>query len=185
MSDLTAVETFTTIWCPRVLPELWKQSADGELPELAKQWRLQYPGLFDDDDVDHIKHQTQRGYHFSEWYSAIHIFQRDGALSLVEKYDAYEIHHSNQLRQKHQRKVAEFERVVPQAQRDLMHEICAEFHVGPPDLFVLPANGQPFYFVEVKGANDGTFTREDQRGVREAIRQMGIRVEVIKVRLVP
>jgi hypothetical protein len=180
------VGAITTIYCPQVLPELWRQGLPGEPPELAKQWHRQYPELFDDDDLVHVQNQARRGYHFYEWYAAIHLFQRDGSRSLVEKYDTYENHQLNQRRQKHRRKVAEYERVVPESQREILHAICSEFRVQLPDLLVLPVDGISFAFAEVKGATDGTVNREDQRGMRDAIwERLRVHVEIIAVRLLP
>jgi transketolase len=174
----------TTIYCPNGLPEIWRQGLRGEPPPLANQWQQQYPELFDDDDLEHIKNQAHDGYHFSEWYAAIHLFQRDGSRSLVEKYDTYENHRLNQLRKKHRRKVAEYESAVPQAQRQVLHEICSELKVQLPDLLVLRADRTSFAFAEVKGAADSTVNREDQRGMRDAIwERLGVPVEVIKIRL--
>lgn len=180
----TSPGALTTIYCSQVLPELWRQSLPGEPPLLAKQWHQQYPELFDDDDLDHVVNQAPLGYHFNEWYTAIHLFQRDGSRSLVEKYDTYENHRLNQRRKKHRRKVAEYERVVPETQRQILHEICSEFRVQLPDLLVLPADGTSFAFAEVKGASDDTVNRENQRGMRDAIwERLGLPVEVIKIRL--
>jgi len=112
------------------------------------------------------------------------LFQRDGSRSLVEKYDTYENHRLNQRRKKHRRKVAEYERVVPETQRQILHEICSECRVQLPDLLVLPADGTSFAFAEVKGASDDTVNRENQRGMRDAIwERLGLPVEVIKIRL--
>jgi|SRR5664279_4902115 hypothetical protein len=186
MSETTSGGAHTTIYCPQVLPELWRQSLPGEPPPLARQWYRQYPAVFDDDDLDHVVNQAPRGYHFYEWYTAIHLFQRDGSRSLVEKYDSYENHRLNQRRRRHRRKVAEYERVVPETQRQMLHEICSDFGVQLPDLLVLPADGASFAFAEVKGATDGTVNREDQRGMRDAIwERLRVPVEVIKVRLLP
>ncbi len=185
MSETTSVGAITTIYCPRVLPELWRQGG-GEPPELAKQWHRQYPELFDDDDLVHVKKQATDGYHFYEWYAAIHLFQRDGSRSLVEKYDTYENHRLNHRRHKHRRKVAEYERAVPESQREILHEICSEFRVQLPDLLVLPIDGISFAFAEVKGATDGTVNRKDQRGMRDAIwERLRVPVEIIAVRLLP
>lgn len=177
----------TTIYCPQVLHDLWRQGLNGEPPELAKQWHRQYPELFDDDDLVHVRNQALSGYHFSEWYAAIHLFQRDGSRSLVEKYDTYENNRLNHIqRNTHRRKVAEYERVVPESQRQILHEICSECSVQLPDLLVLPIDGMSFSFAEVKGPTDGTLWREDQRRMRDAIwERLRVPVEIIAVRLLP
>jgi len=160
---------------------MWRED-DSTLPV---QWREQYPGLFDDDDLA-LAQGPQRKNHFCEWYGAIYIFQRDGARSLVEKYDTYENHLHNRLSKGHRRKVAEYERVVSEEQRKVLHEICSTFRVQLPDLLVISADGASFSFAEVKGPTDNTLTRKGQRRSRNAIRdRLGVPVEIIKVLLVP
>jgi len=119
-------------------------------------------------------------------YTAIHLFQRDGSRSLVEKYDTYENHRLNHRSKGHRRKVAEYERVVPEPKRQVLHEICTKFGVQLPDLLVLASDGTSFAFAEVKGATDNTLNRENQRGMRDAIwKRLRVPVDVIKVRLLP
>jgi hypothetical protein len=185
-SVTTRVVNPTTIYCPRALPDLWRQADPGQPPPLATRWREQYPDLFDEDDLALLVNQARRGYHFYEWYAAIHLFQRDGSRSLVEKYDTYENHRLNHRRQGHRRKVAEYERVVPESQRQVLHEICSLCRAQLPDLLVMPADGTSFAFAEVKGATDGSLHRQGQRCVRDAILQrLGVPVEVIRVCLGP
>lgn len=174
-------ERVTILTCPSSLRELWREEGSA----LPRRWREQYPWLFDDDDLN-LAQGPQRRNHFCEWFSAIHLFHRDGSRSLVEKYDTYENHRLNQQRKRHRRKVAQFERVVSEDQREVLHEICASYRVQPPDLFVISADGGSFSFAEVKGPGDNTLNRRDQRESRDAIRdRLGVRVEVIKVRLAP
>jgi hypothetical protein len=149
------------------------------------QWRQQYPALFDDDDLT-LAEGLQRKNHFCEWFAAIHLFQRDGSRSLVEKYDTYENHRLNHRSKSHRRKVAEYERVVPETQRQVLHEIGSTYAVQLPDLLVISADDRSCSFAEVKGPNDNTLNREDQRGSRGAIRErLNVPVEVIEVCLVP
>lgn len=177
----TKGESVTTIYCPPTLRDLWRS----ENSVLPSQWHAQYPNLFDDDDLT-LAQGPQRQNHFCEWFVAIHLFHRDGSRSLVEKYDTYENHQKNHLSKTHRLKVAEYERVVPEAQRLLLHEICSEYAVQLPDLMAISANGDSFSFVEVKGPGDTTLTRWDQRGSREAIRhRLKVPVEVVEVRLLP
>src|SRR2546427_13254290 len=51
---------------------------------LADEWLLAYPQLFDSDDLRLTIKQPRS--HFCEWFVAIHLFQSEGALSLIEKY---------------------------------------------------------------------------------------------------
>ena len=81
--------------------------------------------LFDHDDLDLIVNQACDGYHFSEWYAAIHIFTWDGARCLIEKYDTYDDHYYGYRSHRHLEKVAIYENVASEAHRAVHHEICA------------------------------------------------------------
>jgi len=66
----------TVFYCSPQVRRLWPSP-------LAAQWASLYPQLFDRDDVRITQLQPKN--HFSEWFAAIHLFHRDGVLSLVEK----------------------------------------------------------------------------------------------------
>jgi hypothetical protein len=173
----------TTIYCTQAILDQWKVPDDEGKPLLAQQWQRHYPQLFDDEDFENVKVQALMGFHFAEWYTTIHLFQRNGARSLIERYDAYELHASNQLRQNHQSKVREFERIVPEAQRETMHDICGRLHVGAPDLFVIELDGS-FRFAEVKGPNDGSKNRQPQVDFRKEVwEDLGIPTELVEVKI--
>jgi hypothetical protein len=174
------VDSINTLFCPPGLRELWRQ--EGSM--LPAFWHRHYPQLFDEDDL-RIADGPQRLNHFAEWFAAIHLFHRDGSISLVEKYDIYENHRENRLQTNvHVRKMAEYKRVVPEEQRQVLHQIGSEFGVQLPDLLVLSRDGISFSFCEVKGPGDGTLKRADQSGSRDAIRaRVGVPVEIIKVSL--
>ncbi len=110
------VENVTTIFCPPGLRELWRQEGSA----LPSFWHQHYPQLFDEDDL-RIANGPQRLGHFSEWFAAIHLFHRDGSISFIEKYDTYENHRNNRLhRNTHARKIAEYERIVSEEQRQFL-----------------------------------------------------------------
>jgi hypothetical protein len=179
--DLTTIFTSKSLW------NMWRASPPGEPPELAKEWSRQFPALLDlgKDDLDLIKVQAHKGYHFAEWYAAIHLFGRDGARSLIEKYDTYANHRLGHQRRTHLEKVAIYESAVPEDHRAVHHEICARYGVQLPDLLVL-APESAYSFAEVKGATDGTLNSEGEVAMRRAIRKrLGVRVEVIQVRSLP
>lgn len=179
---VVSIETVTEIFCPPGLREHWQQEGSS----LPAFWHRHYPLLFDDEDL-RIADGPQRRGHFSEWFAAIHLFHRDGSISFIEKYDTYENHRNNRLhRNVHARKRAEYERVVSEEQRQILHEIGSEFRIQLPDLLVVSRDAITFSFCEVKGPTDGTLNRPDQRGSRDAIRQrLGVPVEIIKVSLLP
>jgi hypothetical protein len=156
-----------SIFCPQALSDLWRA---GEINELANLWSLQYPGLFDEVDL-HIA-QRQRPYHFPEWFTAVHLFQREGARSMVEKYDQPKSHPG---------KYARYERVTTKEQRrDLLH-ICEEKIDGDgvqlPDLFVTALDESEFWFAEIKGPGDKLSKR--QLISHERIRSLGLRVDTL------
>jgi hypothetical protein len=91
--------------------------------------------------LDLIVNQACDGYHFAEWNAAIHLFGRDGACSVMEKYDTWENHYLEHRRKRHLDKVALCERVVPEERRAAHHEICARYRVPLPDLLVLAPDG--------------------------------------------
>ena len=50
-----------------------------------------------------IVNQAFDGYHFAEWYAAIHLFVHDGVRSVIEKYDTYDNHFYGHLAKRHLR----------------------------------------------------------------------------------
>ena len=131
------------------------------------------PRAIDEDDLWLTIKKGHWHYHFYEWYAAIHIFQRSGAISMVEKY-AYP---------RHRRKFKQYTSVLSQSQRDELDSIRRQFdNVQLPDLLVLPRDGSRLWFAEIKG-RDGL--SEKQVGCIEAIRsRLRIRVEVMRVKLI-
>ena len=143
------------------------------------------PDVVDQDDLDLIVNQAFRGYHFAESFAAIHLFVRDGARSVIEKYDTYENHFRSRRQHVHPEKMALYTGAVSEEHRAVHHEICSHYRVQLPDLLVLDPNGS-YGFAEVKGPTDGSIDREDQVGMRTCLgSRLGVRVEVISVLLIP
>ena len=135
---------------------------------LAQQWSLQYPGLFDFDDLRQAVNQPEK--HFNEWYAAIHIFQRDGSVSLVEKYEYPSI----------PVKYERYMNLLCQETRDKFKSIHAECHdVQLPDLMVIAPDHKTVSFAEVKGPRDRF--HGGQAESHESIRGLGFKVEYIEV----
>jgi len=152
----------TTIFCDKYL-----RKRSWPLP-LAQHWSLQYPGLFDFDDLRQAVNQPEK--HFYKWYVAIHIFQRDGSVSMVEKC-AYP---NNPV--KYERYVD----LLTQETRDQLDSIRAEWHnVQLPDLMVIAADHETVSFAEVKGPGDRLHGGQSES--HAAIRQLGFEVEFIEV----
>ena len=106
---MTARRT-TTLRCTSEIRRLWPRP-------LAKRWVQEYPDLFDQDDLRLAMNQPRN--HFAEWFTAIHLFQRDGVLALVEKY-AF---------QKHRRKLALYASLLNARERAVVEEVCGSFRV--------------------------------------------------------
>lgn len=168
----------TTVPCPRNLREQWRID-DSPLPA---KWHREYPELFDLDDL-RLAQGPQRMNHFCEWCAAIYLFDRDRARCLVEKYDTYENHWHNRIRRGHRRKVTEYERVVSEDQRKVLHEICSTLRLQLPDLLVIAADDHSFSFAEVKGPGDRLSPRHAK--FHDEIRgRLGVSVEVLNVSFV-
>jgi len=146
---------------------------------LADQWRNLYPTIFSAHDLE-MAHSQPRN-HFFEWLAAVHLFQCEGSLALVEKY---------QYPRKHPEKHALYTAAFTDDERRDLEAIQKEFgNKQLPDLLVLhPPNWRP-YFVEVKGHDPITGHQDklspEQTECFKAIRdQLEVRVVLLNVRLV-
>jgi hypothetical protein len=151
------------IYCSGALRNRWPSP-------LATEWLGDYPGLFDQDDLRLAANQPAN--HFCEWFTAIHLFHRDNAVSLVEKYGFGN----------HARKVNIFQRLIPGDQRKSLLSIAEEFKVQLPDLLVFPPDGASYSFAEVKGPGDRISPRQatSHRAIRA---RLGVGVEIFEVRI--
>jgi hypothetical protein len=154
------VSPHTTIYYPPELRARW--------PRVAQTWVQQYPQLFDRDDLRLVLSQPR--YHVPEWFTAIHLFHRDGVRSLVEKYSY----------RNHGRKRDVLHRVLTGRQLEFLDGMVQTLKVQPPDLFVFGRSGN-FRFAEAKGPGDRISHR--QRESHRLIRQeLGVPVEIFAVR---
>jgi hypothetical protein len=135
---------------------------------LGKEWMLQYPGLFDFDDFRQATNQPEK--HFYAWFVAIHLFQRDGSVSLVEKYP----YPSN---------LVKFERYVGLIDTQIRSELQALCDrcqgVQLPDLMVIANDHKTVSFAEVKGADDKLHTGQPE--LLAGLVKLGFGVELIEV----
>jgi hypothetical protein len=140
---------------------------------LAWQWSRQYPELFDADDVRIARTQTK--YHFAEWFTAIHLFHRDGVLSLIEKY----------IFRTHPRKWRRLDEIQDGLFGQLQ-EIGRSLRVQPPDLLLYSRDNTLRGFAEVKGPGDRKHPSLRQlQSHREIEQRLGVPVETVIVRLLP
>jgi len=158
---LTFATPPTIIHFPGALHASWRKS-------LPNEWKRDYPDIFDDDDLRLARSRPH--HHFCEWLSAIHIFHRDGALSLVEKYGYTQSERKVGVLNEH------FPHLVP-----FLRGFRKRFGVQPPDLFIYQPGSPAFRFAEVKGPGD--HLRKEQVASHTAItKEWGAPVEIIEVR---
>ena len=120
----------------RRLLELWKTGT------LHRDWYARYDGLFDENDLKVVQNQHKHGWHFGEWFTAIHFWKR-GYKVLIEKY-AF----ANQHRRK-------FEIVAALVGRRGMRVLAHPTpRVQPPDLFIYDEDLGVYFFAEVKRDKD-------------------------------
>jgi hypothetical protein len=113
-----------------------------KLEGLGLEWAKRFPDLFDEDDIRLIKSEAQHGYHYYEWRAAIHLREKLGYQSLVEKYQFAN----------HERKQAVFN-----SNRFISEKILSKLRNIKgmlPDLFVYSENNGDWFFCEVKGPTD-------------------------------
>ena len=153
----------TVIYCSKQVRALWPT-------KLPQQWAALYPQLFDADDVRITLKQPRN--HFAEWFTAIHLFQRDGSLALVEKY----------VFGTHPLKVPIYRKVVGE-HKAAFDEIRREVGGQPPDLLLYSSDFRLLGFAEVKGPGDRPHARQVR--MHEIIRErLAVPVELVVVRLV-
>lgn len=150
----------TKIYYPPQLRAQW--------PDLARLWARLYPRLFDEDDLRLVENQPS--YHFPEWFAPIHIFHRDGALSLVEKYA-----HGN-----HSRKRDILRSVLMEDQLEFLDGMVNSQQVQPPDLFVYTPDGV-FWFAEAKAPGD-RLSEKQIDSHRLIVERLGVPVEIFHVK---
>lgn len=125
----------TTIYCTRALRSQWPTP-------IADQWFASHPDLFDEEDRRLAL--AQPTYHFNEWLAAVHVFARDGVLSLVEKYG-----YGN-----HPRKADRLRELLSVEDCQFIYQFKEHHGVQPPDLLVYGRRPPVLWFAEVKGPGD-------------------------------
>jgi hypothetical protein len=164
MSDDQPRVHTTTIYYPQTLRDAWPRP-------LADQWYEYYPHLFDEIDLQLTQSEGHRSFHFVEWFTTLHLYQRDGACSLMEKY----------IFKSHERKVACCREVLTEQEWSVLNSLWYDDHVQPPDLFVVSREGTSYSFAEVKGPGDSI--REPQEASHQRIiKELGKSIEVFEVR---
>lgn len=140
-------------------PDRRKQFINGHL---VKQWRNQYPDLFDEDDVRLTVSQPTA--HFYEWLAAILVYEATGFLNLVEYY----------ISNTHPRKKALFREIVGEE----IFRYVDTHQDGVPDLFLYAPDKKEWFFAEVKGNKDRIRNTQPER-FAELLSLTGKEVDII------
>jgi hypothetical protein len=117
---------------------------------LYEEWAVQYPSIFDADDLRQARNQGSQGYHFYEWLAAIVLFQTTGLLSLISKYQF----------DKHERKQRVVNRIFPSGLPNIDRSSLDVGATQFPDLLVYSSYYSDWFFCEVKGPGDRFSTRQ-------------------------
>jgi hypothetical protein len=151
----------TTLTYPKQLLELWRQG------HVHKVWFWYYRGLFDKFDFQNASSPKQRraGYHFGEWFTAIHFFTR-GYEVLTEKYGMPGRKKGPALLRILGRKGAKF---------------LTGGTVHRPDLLVFDAPHNSFFFVEVKRVKE-PLNPAQRKTFRQIEKELGCQVLVVRLK---
>ena len=128
-------------------PKETRLNFENESGELVNSWVNDYGFLFDADDVrvaTGIEGQKQQ-MHFSEWFTAIKMFEATGYYSLNEKYESSE----------HTVKHAVLEKLVsPEILSFMVKQKPEKGDMDCPDLLMYKPDFSDWYFCDVKGPGD-------------------------------
>lgn len=109
--------------------------------DLVRSWAEAYPMLFDKNDLRNATRQCHLGHHYSEWLTAITLYEATSRRSLAGKYH---------LPRSHPDKFGIFSKRVPRPVLELLHGKSQG-----PDLFLYdPDRMDDWFFVEVKGLRE-------------------------------
>ena len=155
----------TQLLYPRRLFQLWKK---GHVHEV---WFWEYPRLFDKHDLALARsqhHVGRGGYHFGEWFTAIH-FWKKGYKVLIEKYVFKE--NSEKFKKASELLDKEGMALLVARRRD----------VQPPDLLVFDPRHGFFFFVEVKRERD-RLGRKQKQFFSEIEKKLHCQVLIVNLR---
>ncbi len=152
-----------TLTYPQQLFKLWRAG------HVHPVWLWEHEGLFNHSDLSIIRKQYWRGYHFGEWFTALH-FWKKGYNVLIEKY-AF---------RKHKKAFSTAVEVVGKDGMDFLAR-QARSVAQPPDLLVFDPDAKFYFFAEVKRERDRL--REKQRRFFEEIeKRLGCQVVVVSLK---
>jgi len=128
-------------------PKETRLKFESESGELAGAWAKEFDFLFDEEDLrvaTGIEGQKQQ-MHFSEWFTAIKMFEATGYYSLNENYD-YAGHTAKQAILK--------KLVSPEALSLMVKHVSEKGNLNCPDLLMYKPDFSDWYFCDVKGPGD-------------------------------
>jgi len=156
MRGLPELEKHLDLKYPASLHEDWKDPKRGV--KLILKYFLAHEGcLFDLGNLIDALGQHHLGYHFVEWWTAIHLWENYRLLSLVEKYAGR--YPAADLKRRRHWRLSRFQEVIPDDKmRDFLKEGCltelGNLRLKLPDLLVYTPDKRNYAFVEVKGPGD-------------------------------
>jgi len=137
--------------------------------ELPREWQVKYPDIFDDDDLRLALSQPNN--HFYEWAGAIHLYEKRGYLSLLEKYQF----------KNHKRKASILQKLDFDNLRKALEYQRLKKSMQTPDLLAYKPDFSDWFFCEIKGGLDRL--REEQVKHFETISSIsGKSVYLIKIK---
>ena len=137
--------------------------------ELPREWQAKYPNIFDDDDLRLALSQPNN--HFYEWAGAIYLYEQQGYLSLVEKYQF----------KNHERKKSILQKLDFNNLREAIEYQRLKKSMQVPDLLAYKPDFSDWFFCEIKGGLDKL--REEQAKHFETISLLsGKPVYLIKIK---
>lgn len=151
----------TTLPYPKRLLELWRE---GRVQEV---WFWQYKGLFDQLDLDNAQspEQRQKGFHFGEWFTAIHFWTK-GYQVLTEKYGM-----------PGRKKGSTLSRILgPDGARFL-----TQLRGGRPDVLIFDDEHKFFFFVEVKRLKE-SLNSNQKRTFLQIEKELGCQILVVRLK---
>ena len=158
----------TTIYASEAQFEHVARFAQGRVVRAGSGVESGVPDVVDQDDLDLIVNQPFRGHSFAEWFAAIHLFVRDGARSVIEKYDTYENHFRSRRQHVHPEKMALYTGAVSEEHRAVHHETALHDPGTTSDL-LCSTRMAPTHSLRSR-THGRSIDREDQVGMRTCLR---------------
>lgn len=147
---------------PHQLFRLWKQG------HVHRVWSCQYPELFDASDISNASNQYRYGFHFGEWLTAVHFWNKG--------YHVLQAPYFRSTQAKHRRKSDLAAALLSKPGLALL----ARNRGGHPDLLVFDPEHRFFFFAEVKRERD-RLSNDQRRFFSVMEQELGCQVLVVSL----